>query len=62
MFAKDLVMSGTKEKLPKQKIHLAAIYRNRHVPLCAPDANFTISENKDKVECRICLDKAKFYE
>ena len=55
-------MSGTKEKLPKQKIHLAAIYRNRHVPLCAPDANFTISENKDKVECRICLDKAKFYE
>lgn len=55
-------MPTLKEKKPKQKIHLAALWRGRVVALCSPDANYTTSENKDKVECRICLDKAKFYE
>lgn len=55
-------MPKLKDKLPKQKIHLAALWRGRHVPLCDRLANFTVTENKEKVNCRICLDKAKFYE
>lgn len=47
---------------PKHKVHLSAQLHNRIVPLCTPSANYTVSENKDKVTCRVCLDKAKFYE
>lgn len=55
-------MPRLKQKTDKQKIHLAALSRGRHVPLCSPASNFTVTENKAKVECRICLDKAKLYE
>lgn len=47
---------------PQRKIHKSALLNNRIVPLCSPSANYTVSDDNTKVNCRVCLDKAKFYE